>query len=85
MKIHVNQIPVEGLHVEGTEPAEILDLKEASVRPVSDVRYALDAGLSEGGCLPRVNWASIWIWSAFPCLERFRFRHACRSLPASWN
>ena len=49
MKIHLNQIPLEGLHVEGTESSKILDLHEEGIHPISDIRYALDVGLSEGG------------------------------------
>jgi len=50
MKIHLNQIPQGGtLHLEGEEPGAILDLHEEGIRVTSPVRYALDAGLSEGG------------------------------------
>jgi uncharacterized protein len=49
MKVHINQIPLEGLHIEGEDPASILDLTDPAVRPLSSVRYSLDVGLSEGG------------------------------------
>ena len=49
MKIHLNQIPHDGLHVEGTEPSKVLDLHERSIQPVSDIQYSLDMGLSDGG------------------------------------
>jgi uncharacterized metal-binding protein YceD (DUF177 family) len=49
MKIHTNQIPVGGLHVEGEEERDIFDFKDELVSAVSPVRYSLDVGLSEGG------------------------------------
>jgi len=49
MKIHTNQIPVGGLHLEGEETHNILDFKDELVSTTSPVRYSLDVGLSEGG------------------------------------
>ena len=42
MKVHLHQIPAEGLHVEGEESSKALDLHDlqaASIQPVSDIRY----------------------------------------------
>jgi uncharacterized protein len=49
MKVHINQIPEEGLHLEGEDPATILELNDPLVKPRSGVRYSLDVGLSDGG------------------------------------
>jgi len=49
IKVHLHQIPAEGLHIEGEEDAECLGLKEVGVRALGPLRYALDVGLSEGG------------------------------------
>lgn len=49
MKIHLNQIPAEGLHIEGEEANDFLELNEEIYRAVSPVRYQLDVGTSEGG------------------------------------
>ena len=50
MKIHLRQIPDEGLHIEGEEPADFLALPaEDHVRPVGPLRYSLDIGTSEDG------------------------------------
>ncbi len=54
MKIYVRQIPPDGLHLEGEETDDILQLEDpAAVRALSPLRYALEIGLSEGGL-----WAS---------------------------
>ncbi len=49
MKVHLNQIPAEGLHLEGVEDHDILELNDALMKVLSPVSYAIDVGLSEGG------------------------------------
>jgi uncharacterized metal-binding protein YceD (DUF177 family) len=49
MKIHLQQIPTEGLHVEGEEPSSILELNDDIARPTGPIVYSLDVGLSDGG------------------------------------
>ena len=73
MKIHLKQIPSEGLHVEGTDPRGILDLQDRSVEPVSDVDYSLDIGLSEGGLFATGQLAVDLELECVACLERFRY------------
>jgi uncharacterized metal-binding protein YceD (DUF177 family) len=73
MKVHLNQIPVEGLHIEGEDPAKILDLQDPNVRPVSDVRYSLDVGLSEGGLFATGEVGVDLELQCVSCLERFRY------------
>ena len=73
MKIHLQQIPDEGLHVEGTEPSKILDLHDRSVQPVSDIRYALEVGLSDGGLFATGHLGVDLDLECVGCLERFRY------------
>ena len=73
MKVHLNQIPLEGLHIEGAEPATMLDFQDPMVRPVSDVRYALDVGTSEGGLFATGEVGVDLDLECVSCLERFRF------------
>jgi uncharacterized protein len=49
MKVHIKQIPEEGLHLEGEDPASILELNDPLVKPRSGVRWTLEIGLSDGG------------------------------------
>ena len=73
MKIHLNQIPLEGLHVEGTEPKAILDLKDSLAQPVSDVRYSLEVGLSDDGLFATGQVGVDLDLECVACLERFRY------------
>ena len=50
MKIHLRQIPDEGLHLETEESADFLELPaDDHVRPVGPVGYSLDVGMSSDG------------------------------------
>jgi uncharacterized metal-binding protein YceD (DUF177 family) len=73
MKIHLRQIPAEGLHIEGTDPRSILDLLDRAVQPVSDVEYSLDIGLSDGGLFATGQLAVDLELECVACLERFRY------------
>jgi uncharacterized metal-binding protein YceD (DUF177 family) len=77
MKVHLNQIPVEGLHIEGEDPAKILDLQEPKARPfiqpLSGVRYALDVGLSDGGLFATGEVGVDLELECVSCLTHFRY------------
>ena len=53
MKIHLRQIPAEGLHLEGEEDCPIPQLDPAEACCAGPLRYVLEAGVSEGAL-----WAS---------------------------
>ncbi len=73
MKVHLNQIPAEGLHVEGSENASMLDLKEADIKPLGDVQYSLEVGLSDGGLFATGEVGVDLELVCVSCLEKFRF------------
>ena len=73
MKIHLHQVPAEGLHLEGTESSRLLDLHEAGIRPVSDIRYSLHVGLSDGGLFATGTVGVDLELECVACLERFRY------------
>jgi uncharacterized metal-binding protein YceD (DUF177 family) len=53
MKIHLKQIPTEGLHLEGDEECPIPELQAEGIRCVGPLHYNVDLGAA-GGAL----WAS---------------------------
>jgi uncharacterized metal-binding protein YceD (DUF177 family) len=73
MKVHLNQIPDHGLHVEGTEKSSILDVHDESVQSVSDVRYSLDLGVSEGGLFATGKLEADLELECVACLEQFQY------------
>ena len=48
MKIHLRQIPAEGLHLEGEEECPLPELDPEEARCAGPLHYAVDAGISEG-------------------------------------
>jgi uncharacterized metal-binding protein YceD (DUF177 family) len=73
MKVHIHQIPLEGLHLEGEESSRMLDLHDDSIQPASDIHYALDVGLSEGGLFATGQLSLDLDMECVACLERFRY------------
>jgi len=73
MKVHTLQIPAEGKHYEGEDPATILDLHEEDLQPLSPVHYALDVGLSDGGLFATGSIGVEMQCQCVKCLERFRY------------
>ena len=73
MKVHQNQIPAIGLHMEGEDPADILELNDPSVQPLGPVRWWLDIGLSGGGLFATGRLAVDLGLECVACLRRFTY------------
>ena len=71
MKIHLRQIPDEGLHLEGEEDCPIADLAEEEIKCAGPLRYALDVGLSEGALWANGTLAQPVELTCVSCLKRF--------------
>lgn len=71
MKIHINQIPTGGLHLEGQEQTDILQLEDPNIRPIETVNYSLDVGVSGNGLFATGRlWADVEM-ECVSCLKRF--------------
>lgn len=73
MKVHQNQIPPEGLHLEGEDSPDILELDDPSVHPLGPVRWALDIGLSGGGLYATGKLAVDLGLECVSCLRKFTY------------
>lgn len=74
MKVHLNQIPDEGLHIEGEEPSDILELEnDALTRPAGPVRYELDVNTSGNSFFATGTLAIDLECECARCLERFGY------------
>lgn len=71
MKIHLKQIPPEGLHLEGDEECPIPELETEGIRCTGPLHYSIDLGVTSGAL-----WASGSLSQAVEvrcvaCLEKF--------------
>jgi len=73
MKIHIRQIPPEGKHIEGEDPASALDLQDPTAEPCKPLRYALDVGLSDGGLFATGRLESGYRLQCVKCLDPFEY------------
>jgi uncharacterized protein len=71
MKIHLKQIPAEGLHLEGDENCPIGELEKDGIRCVGPLRYNLDVGVSDGGLWAKGSLTQPVEMSCVACLEKF--------------
>lgn len=73
MKVHINQIPTEGLHLEGEDPSSILELPEDGIQATGPISYSLDVGLSEGGLFATGTLEVPLSCQCVACLEAFPY------------
>ena len=73
MKIHLNQIPPEGLHLVGEEDCPLGDIATSEVRCVGPMRYSLDLGVSDGALWANGTIAQTVELSCVACLEKFDY------------
>ena len=48
MKIHLKQIPAQGLHLDGDEDCPIHDLEAEGIRCAGQLHYNIDVGIAGG-------------------------------------
>jgi uncharacterized metal-binding protein YceD (DUF177 family) len=73
MKVHLKQIPAEGIHLEGKEETDILEVTDSQIRPLGSVEYSLDVGTSENGLFATGNVGVDIGLECVSCLKRFVF------------
>ncbi|HYY28687.1 MAG TPA: hypothetical protein VE860_12110 [Chthoniobacterales bacterium] len=71
MNIHLKQIPVEGIHLEGQEAADFLDIDESAINSVGEVEYSLDARISGAGLIVTGILSVDVELECVSCLKRF--------------
>jgi len=69
VKIHVSQIPPEGLHLRGDEECVVADVPD--VRCVGPLKYDLNAGVSGGALWLQGSLQQTVELECVSCLERF--------------
>jgi uncharacterized metal-binding protein YceD (DUF177 family) len=73
MKIHIRQIPSEGLHLDGEEEFPLVDVVSEDVRSAGKLRYSLDLGISEDSLWATGSLSQPVELRCVRCLERFPY------------
>ncbi|HMJ05400.1 MAG TPA: hypothetical protein VK474_04000 [Chthoniobacterales bacterium] len=73
MKVHLRQIPADGLHLEGEEDCPIPELEAEGVVCTGPLHYSLDLGISEGALWANGTLSQPIEVACVSCLERFGY------------
>jgi uncharacterized metal-binding protein YceD (DUF177 family) len=71
MKIHLKQIPAQGLHLDGDEDCPIHDLEAEGIRCAGWLHYNIDLGIAGGALWARGSLSQRVELSCVSCLEEF--------------
>lgn len=71
MKVHLRQIPPEGLHLEGEEDCLISDLESEGIRCAGAMQYQIDIGVAEGSLWANGSLTQPVELTCVGCLEKF--------------
>jgi uncharacterized metal-binding protein YceD (DUF177 family) len=71
VKIHLKQIPPDGLHLEGEEDCPIAGLEAEDIRCVGPLRYKIDIGVSNGSLWGNGSLKQPLELCCVACLEKF--------------
>lgn len=71
MKIHLKQIPAQGLHLDGEEDCPIHDLESEGIRCAGPLHYNIDLGIAGGALWARGSLSQPVELSCVSCLEKF--------------
>jgi uncharacterized metal-binding protein YceD (DUF177 family) len=72
VKVHLKQIPPEGLYLEGEEDCLASELESEGIRCVGPMQYKIDIGVSEGSLWVNGSLKQLVELSCVACLEKFR-------------
>jgi uncharacterized protein len=73
MKVHLKQIPAEGLHLEGEEKCAIPELETEGIRCAGLLHYNIDVGVSGGALWANGSLSQPMELRCVSCLERFAY------------
>jgi uncharacterized protein len=71
MKIHLKQVPAQGLHLDGDEDCPIHELEAEGIRCAGPLRYNLDVGIAGGALWARGSLSQPVELRCVSCLENF--------------
>src|SRR6266436_9054382 len=71
MKVHLKQIPTQGLHLEGEEECPIQDVESEGIRCAGGLHYDIDLGVAGGGLWANGSLSQPVELRCVSCLEKF--------------
>ncbi len=71
MKVHLKQIPTQGLHLEGEEDCPIQELESEEIRCAGPLHYDIDVGVTGGGLWGNGSLSQPVELRCVSCLEKF--------------
>jgi uncharacterized metal-binding protein YceD (DUF177 family) len=71
MKIHLKQVPAQGLHLDGDDDCPIHDLEAEGIRCAGPLHYNIDVGVSGGALWARGSLSQPVELRCVSCLENF--------------
>ena len=71
MKVHLKQVPSEGLHLEGEEDCPLSEVDVEDVRCAGPLRYKIDIGVSDGALWANGSLTQPVELGCVSCLEEF--------------
>jgi uncharacterized metal-binding protein YceD (DUF177 family) len=71
MKVHLKQIPPQGLHLQGEEDCPIQELASEEIRSAGLLRYDIDVGVAGGGLWAKGSLSQQVELRCVSCLQRF--------------
>jgi len=71
VKIHLKQIPAQGLHLDGDEDCPIHDLQAEGIRCAGRLHYNIDLGIAGGALWIRGSLSQPVELHCVSCLEKF--------------
>jgi DUF177 domain-containing protein len=71
MKVHLKQIPPQGLHLKGQEDCPIQDLPSEEIRCAGPLRYDIDVGVGDGGLWANGSLSQPVELRCVACLQTF--------------
>ena len=74
MKVHLKQIPTQGLHLEGDEDCPIQEIESEGIRCTGPLHYDIDLGVSGGGLWANGSLSQPVELRCVSCLEKFAYQ-----------
>src|SRR3982751_5009945 len=71
MKVHLNQIPPQGLHLSGEADCPIQELESEELQCAGPVHYDIDVGVGDGGLWANGSLKQPVELRCVSCLEKF--------------